>query len=672
MSLWKLTSLDQTLALNLDVSDDGPMNGTITFEGKSYSVEGAWDASGSLPGRNYSAFALAGSTGPQTAIFTRLDGAPNWIAASGIMTGPGHNPTQIDIRVSMSSSSEGGIRQYSGVLYSDDVIESRLGTFDHVVVLMLENRSFDNLLGYMYPNGVPANAPLGKSFEGIHTAEQRLGKPLSNPFPQGRQNPPPPGKDPIPVSPVEVPGPDPNNLYKCYQPYPDPGETYEHVNTQLFNYINGGEKPPYNLPPGSPEPNMQGFVSDYIENYKASENFPNIPNPTYDQYRQIMQCYTPAQVPVITTLAEQFGVFDHWFCAVPSQTWCNRAFWNAGTSWGRVINGPSATWLEDSNGDTIFNQIHRSGSSSPLDWNVYSNNPFVSMTSLIHTLALAPYHSIFANHFLNLGDFKDACQKGKLPAYSFVEPKFMTPQHNDYHPSSHHAGITDVDPLGPSVLLGELLLWNVYEWIRTSPKYDRTLLIITFDEHGGCYDHVPPPSKVTPPDLKGYTKEDDFNFDRLGVRVPTIMISSHIAKNTVVNTPMHHGSFLNTVSTKWNKMLPGKFPPLTDRVADSPLFTEVFTSATPRPRADWPVIPKPVVPNEFWARDFSQVPLTKFERQILDATTQLPQVQAEAQARKKRGAPLPDTESLKTVGDALDYLRSIPGLGADDANILEE
>ncbi|MFN0112578.1 MAG: alkaline phosphatase family protein [Blastocatellia bacterium] len=653
MSSWNLISLDQIVAVSLEASgDNGQLSGTLTFEGKNYPVNGGWDASGSIPGRNFSAFSLSGRTQTQPDV-------PDWISAAGIMTGPGDKPTQIEIRLSVSSSSDGTLRKYSGVLYDSDVTDERLGTFDHVVVLMLENRSFDNLLGYLYPNGVPANAPLGKSFEGIATAEKRLGKPLSNPFPADRQNPPPAGKDPIPVSPVEVKGPNQNDLNKCYQPYPDPGETYEHVNTQLFNLINGGDKPPYNLPPGSPEPNMQGFVTDYIENYSASENFPEIHNPTYDQYRQIMQCYTPSQVPVITTLAEQFGVFDHWFCAVPSQTWCNRAFWNAGTSWGRVVNGPSLTWLKDSIGDTIFNQIHRSSS---LNWNVYSDNPFISMTTLIHTLALDAFHSIFAEHFHGLGAFKKACQSGQLPAYSFVEPKFMTPTHNDYHPSSHHAGITDVDPLGPSVLLGELLLWNVYEWIRTSPARDRTLFVITFDEHGGCYDHVPPPPKVTPPDLTGYDKEDGFNFDRLGVRVPTIMVSSHIARNTVVNTPMHHCSFLKTVEYKWDKAEPGKFPPLTPRVATAPAFTEVFTSEVPRPVTDWPVIPKPVVDPNFWSMDFSQVPLTKFERQILDATTQLPQVQAETESRKRRGSTMPEPESLKTVGDALEYLRSIPGL----------
>ncbi|HLN37462.1 MAG TPA: alkaline phosphatase family protein [Xanthobacteraceae bacterium] len=416
---------------------------------------------------------------------------------------------------------------------SSNPIGDMLDTFDHVVVLMLENRSFDNLLGYMYPNGVPANAPLGKTFEGV------TGQNLSNPVPPGVKNPPPPGVTTIPVSPVEA--------GNYFQPYPDPGENYVHVNTQLFNLIDGGDKPPYNLPSQRPlpTPNMQGFITDYIENYKAAEVKGQ--DPTYDAppadfpwtgYKQIMQCYPTSIVPVVTTLATEFGVFDHWFCAVPSETWCNRMFWNAGTSWGFVINPPESDaetafrWFLDSNGPTIFNQIENSGGTSPLTWKIYTAN-IVSATAIIHALALKDYWPyIFADDFTRLvpnpnnrlfliQDFLSDCAAGTLPAYSFLEPRFFTPQ-NDMHPStpgawSDGSGPPDVGP----VLLGELLVWQVYDAIRNSPKRDRTLLIITFDEHGGCYDHVPPPGQVTAPDLTGDTLEDNFDFTRLGIRIPT-------------------------------------------------------------------------------------------------------------------------------------------------------
>ena len=223
------------------------------------------------------------------------------------------------------------------------------------------------------------------------------GNNLSNPVPPGVKYPPPHGVTTIPVSPVEA--------GNYFQPYPDPGENYVHVNTQLFNLIDGGDQPPYNLPSQRPlpQPNMKGFVADYIENYKAAE----VPgqDPTYDAppadfpwtgYKQIMQCYPTSAVPVVTTLATEFGVFDHWFCAVPSETWCNRTFWNAGTSWGFVINPPESDhlsqlrWLLDSNGPTIFNQIENSGGTSPLTWKIYTAN-IVSATAIIHTLALKDY-----------------------------------------------------------------------------------------------------------------------------------------------------------------------------------------------------------------------------------------------------------------------------------------
>jgi phospholipase C len=369
-----------------------------------------------------------------------------------------------------------------------------------------------------------------------------------------------------------------------------------------------------------------------------------------------MQCYPTSAVPVVTTLAAEFAVFDHWSCAVPSETWCNRAFWNAGTSWGFVINPPESDaerefwWSVDSTGLTIFNQIEAAGVPG-LTWKIYTPNA-VSATAIIHLGALLPLH----DHIFSFQDFLTDCKSGNLPAYSFVEPYFFTPQ-NDMHPSTPGAwgdgsGPGDVGP----ILLGELLVWNVYNAIRNSPQRDRTLLIITFDEHGGCYDHVSPPGQVTPPDLTGKTLEDDFDFTRLGVRIPTIMVSSHIAKNTVVNTPMHHGSFMSTVGKKWSKLAPGMFPPLTACVADAPGFSEVFTSAVAR--QDWPDVPKPVIPDEFWTKDFSQAPLTNLQRSLIDGTAMLPRVKA----ANRRGLVSLDTRTIMTSAQALNYLGSIPGL----------
>ena len=167
--------------------------------------------------------------------------------------------------------------------------QSPLDSFEHVVVLMLENRSFDNMLGYLYQTGVPP----GKQFAGV------VGNNLANPDENG---------NPVPVS-VQT---------NFHQPYPDPGEEFDHITAQLFSGA-----PPVGVP------QMQGFVKDY---FNTLTGLPKWPGSACDQSKAIMQCFTPSSIPVLSGLAQQFAVFDHWFCAVPSQTWCNRAFWHAATS----------------------------------------------------------------------------------------------------------------------------------------------------------------------------------------------------------------------------------------------------------------------------------------------------------------------------------------------------
>ena len=472
-----------------------------------------------------------------------------------------------------------------------------LDAVDHVVVLMMENRSFDNVLGYLYPDGVPANAPLGKVIDGLLFPDGSA-KPLFNPIPDTAVNKPDHGLEIVKAGPV-----DPGNFR---QPYPDPGEEYPYINIQLFNQPDGDTQPPYNLPPGTPAPTMDGFITDYIRNFKEVESAGMDPNkqgrdPTYEEYRQIMQCYTPAHLPVITTLAREFAVFDHWHCAVPSQTFCNRAFWHAGTSWGRVINDPMDEWSVGSDAPTLFNQFAACDTTSGLDWKIYSGNSVhFFLTGVIHPKALAPFTPPFGQsngYMQGMAEFLSDCAAGTLPSYSFIEPQIYG-AHNDMHPSST-TGKFDADNADSPVTLGEALIWDVYEAIRCSAcaagsNAMNTLLIITFDEHGGTYDHVPPPPAVAP-DLNGNPAQDGFDFKRLGVRVPIIMVSARIAANTVVNTPMDHCSFMATLRHKWEAAAPGKFPPLTARVEAAAEFGEVFTAQALRKVCDWPLIPRPVI-----------------------------------------------------------------------------
>ena len=507
-----------------------------------------------------------------------------------------------------------GMRTASG--HQPRLFDDPLATFDHVVVLMLENRSFDNLLGNLY---APDELPAGKAFDGV------IGKDLSNPIPAGA--PAPPGVTSIPVL----------SATDFHTPYPDPGEVYDHVNTQLFNVV----APPHNLPDPLPAtPPMTGFVTDYIANYPKGLADP----PSYDQYSPIMACYPRESVPILSTLARQFAVFDHWFCSVPSQTWCNRAFWHAATSWGHVSNGGgddqnSVGWLEDSGGATLFNRLADAG----MNWRIYSSN-LASLTGLIHYKALLDYHP---TNFPSLEQFFSDCRNGRLPPYSFLEPIFWTP-HNDQHPSSYNSTLYGPAAAG-SVLLGENLVNRVYDAVRTSRSangnnWSNTLLIITHDEHGGCYDHVKPGAAVPP---GGFSRhEDGFQFDRLGIRVPMIMISAHIAPGTIVNTVHEHTSFLKSMATKWD------LPALTARDAAAPDFGPLFTAELSQPVSSWPVLADHVVPLEWYSQDFSDAPLNDLQRSILGMIAALPQAQ-------DLGL---DATSVATVGDAEALIQRVPGL----------
>ncbi|WBX77729.1 hypothetical protein PG911_05575 [Tenacibaculum ovolyticum] len=465
----------------------------------------------------------------------------------------------------------------------------KLDSFKKVVVLMLENRSFDNLLGFLYKDGIPE----GKKFEGLQ------GKTISNPIPKRAE-----GTEKNKV--IEV-----SKAENYHQPYPDPGEEYQHVNTQLYNYISPENigisaskmKPPYNIPKITPStPSMNGFVNDYINTLEALPGYKT----TEEEYRKIMQCFIPDKIPVLTTLAKEFAVFDHWFCSVPSQTWCNRSFWHAGTSGEKVINPnnleTAKQWIKDVwSQPTLFDRL----SENQKSFTIYTED--YPITALVNGIKYCKQ-----TEFGGLNKFKEDAIKGKLPNYSFIEPKFYG-QHNDQHPSAYSTSgpskekklqkkiiipKSDTYTKEGTVLLGEKLIWDVYNAVKNSPDRDEILLIITHDEHGGCFDHVPPEVCV-PPVPKNKSKsmnlsrnkeiEDTglgFSFDRLGVRVPMVMISSFIEKNTIVNDTHDHTSFIKTMCEKWG------MEGLTNRDKAAKSFASVFSN---KKRIDFPDIPEPQI-----------------------------------------------------------------------------
>ena len=214
-------------------------------------------------------------------------------------------------------------------------------------------------------------------------------------------------------------------------PNPDSGEEWYHTNTQLFGTINGpnrfkigeGVTAPWNAPPPGATPAMNGFVADYISTFTGEVGR----QPTYDEYAQIMTGYTAQQLPVLSGIAREFGVFDHWFSEVPSQTFMNRSFWTAATSSGLVVNNPVKKWFTKNDAETIFERLERHGRT----WKVYVMEPMcLSFTGVIHYPRLKDR---LATHFVRFSEFEKDAAAGTLPDFSLIEPD-MIAGHGDYHP----------------------------------------------------------------------------------------------------------------------------------------------------------------------------------------------------------------------------------------------
>jgi len=437
----------------------------------------------------------------------------------------------------------------------------------HVVVLMLENRSFDNLLGWLYADEAP---PDGQHFEGL---TRDLWNPLDNRDADGI-----PFIEKVPIEkngePKKRRGQDVPNPVDFTLPRPDPGEGFKDTNHQLFQYYDVAQQYP-------PPPTNMGFVQNYQDAMLyGTFSFGDEPgNP-----RSIMKCYTPQQTPVLSELARSFAVCDHYHCPVPSQTIPNRDFIHAATSTGHVNNGP------DMNCDakTVFNQIQDAidAGRTDLSWGIFGNNLFASGKdqdgkfgkdhfSLTRLVMTQLHDQKFDGNFGTLDDFEAKCKSGALPSYAFLEPNYGGPTQNDQHPPS------DIRP-------GERLIADIYNMVKASPAFENTLLVITYDEHGGCYDHVPPPGGAKNPDPGNKPGQDGFLFNRFGVRVPCVVVNPYIAKGLIARpdgyVPFDHTSVIKTVQTCFK--LTGH---LTARDAAAPDFSCLLTLDAPR-KADIPEV----------------------------------------------------------------------------------
>ncbi len=394
---------------------------------------------------------------------------------------------------------------------------NQLGTIKHVVQLMLENRSFDQMLGFLYEsngNKSPTNQP----YDGLTGNESNLDE-------AGRV--------------VTVFKIDPK-VHTYLMPGADPGEGFYNTNYQLFETDDPAE---------GAVPTNKGFVinfkaaiaSDLARHFKDS--LPGtIPS-------GIMGMYAPESLPIMSALAKGFAVCDQWFASAPTMTIPNRAFANAGTSQGHLDDHVKTFTCP-----SIFGLL----SEHNLNWAIYGYNRD-PMTRLDFTDTQQADES----HFGHFRDFQTAAAAGTLPAYTFLEPSWGA-DGNSQHPNY-------------DVALGEELMRQVYYTLRNGPGWNDTLLVITYDEHGGNYDHVGPPWGATPPDNS--IGEFNFDFTRFGVRVPALLISPRIAGGTVFRArrgTIDHTSVLKTIELRWN------LPPLTARDKAAADLGDVLTLAVPR------------------------------------------------------------------------------------------
>jgi phospholipase C len=446
------------------------------------------------------------------------------------------------------------------------------GALDHVVVVLFENRSFDNVLGHLYgPDD-------GKRFEGV------IGKGLSNPIPDWAEH----GAE-RKVVPYAV-------ATDMDAPNPDSGEQWFHTNTQLFNVLDehnrfkpaGDVSAPWNAPPPGAAPTMEGFVTDYISTFTAETGR----QPTYDEYAQIMSGYTPEQLPVLNGIAREFGVFDHWFSEVPSQTFMNRSFWTAATSSGIVVNSPVKKWFTENDAETIFERLEQHGRT----WKIYVMEPMpLSFHGVIHYSRLKDR---LATNVVPFAEFERDAAAGTLPDFSLIEPNMLS-GHGDYHPAFGRSLGPDVDAQAfdapSSVLAGEAFLARIFDAYRSSTSRSgsnvwNTTLLIGWDEPGGTYDHVAP-GPVPPPDADGPAGELGFTFDRSGYRVPAILVSPWVQQGSVFNDEYRHTSLIATLRKVWS--LGG---PLTQRDAAARTFDDVLTLDKPRDPQTWATITALPVP----------------------------------------------------------------------------
>lgn len=438
----------------------------------------------------------------------------------------------------------------------------------NVFVVMLENHSFDNLFAMSGIPGITAATTSDSNSYDCTTYNVQSSAPLSMPT--------------------------------------DPGHEFLDVLEQL-----AGEGASY--PSGGPYPgiNNSGFAADYATSTTEG------PAPPSQDIGDIMACFaTPSQLPVIYQAALDFALCDFWYSSMPGPTWPNRFFVHGASSSGlddspttaQIITWETTDGFQYPNG-SIYQALANAGipyrfyndsTGFPDELSLYSDDPqngskagAVPQASALSGVSLLAFNSL-----KNLA----ADLQGPYPyPYTFIEP------HYGDVTSGTYAGGSSQHPMD-DVYGGENLLAHVYAAIRNSPYWNTSLLIITYDEHGGLYDSVAPPGATAPGDNPDYGYNvHGFNFEQYGVRAPAVIVSPLIPAGTVDNTLYDHSSVLKTLEDLFG------LSALTQR--DTSANSLVSLLSLPTPRTDCPTsLGSPAPPLRA-----TKAPLTVEERARIDA-----------------------------------------------------
>ncbi|PRQ06582.1 alkaline phosphatase family protein [Enhygromyxa salina] len=489
---------------------------------------------------------------------------------------------------------------------------------EHVVVLMLENRGFDHFMGYLYEgsdkpsNSYPAS-PKGKH-AGLRTFEGMEGLNPEFPYeyewetrgPRSRSNPLGPKVKQTVRGRLRTR----KGARACNMPRTNPHEDFIHIFQQMYgndvvantaDMKTAAKRDPLVKSGGEyKRPAMTGYAHNFVDGIRHHRGYKNSVFISEDMISEILDIYLPDQLPVMSGLARHYAVSDLWFCSVPSQTNTNRAYWVAGSAAGEVTNAyypayPKVDKVKELHADQMpegiaDKMLHRRNlftvcDENEIEWKYYwsSHWPPAPIKGNYFKAMFPQYGGKSFNKNVPLiAQFYTDAENGTLPPVSYIEPIWGGGAHwdagmmravgNEFHP------VQDMTN-------GEFFVKKVYEAIANSPKWDTTLLVITFDENGGTYDHFPPwaavPSGREPEPGAEKPLQFGFEFDCYGVRVPTLLIGKHIKPGTIfrsnTDVPLDHTSIIATI-LKWAQIPKSEWR-LGDRVDGAPTFDEVLDGA---------------------------------------------------------------------------------------------